>query len=146
MNSKSHRRSRRVGFTLIEVLLVLVILVILGSLVGLAVNRAQKQALRDAAKAQIQSFDTPLEVYNQNIRSLPSTSQGLQALVAAPSDLKNPNRWDGSYLKGNKVPVDPWDSEFKYELLDAENYRITSAGPDGQFGSDDDITTDGVNQ
>jgi general secretion pathway protein G len=142
MNYKSGRCSRRDGLTLIEVLLVLVILVILGSLVGLAVNRAQKQALRDSAKAQIQAFDTPLGLYQQNIRSYPTTGQGLQALVAAPGDLKNPERWVGSYLKGDKVPVDPWDSEYKYELVDIEHYRVTSAGPDGQFGTEDDITTD----
>jgi len=140
MTYDSHCRIQRSGLTLIEVLLVLVILVILGSLVGLTVNRAQKQALRDAARAQIQAFDTPLELYHQNIRSYPTSSQGLQAMVVAPGDLKNPERWNGSYLKGNTVPLDPWDNEYQYELMDTENYRITSAGPDGQMGTDDDIT------
>lgn len=140
MTYDSHCRIQRSGLTLIEVLLVLVILVILGSLVGLTVNRAQKQALRDAARAQIQAFDTPLELYHQNIRSYPTSSQGLQAMVIAPGDLKNPERWNGSYLKGNTVPLDPWDNEYQYELMDTENYRITSGGPDGQMGTDDDIT------
>lgn len=140
MTYDPHCRIQRSGLTLIEVLLVLVILVILGSLVGLTVNRAQKQALRDAARAQIQAFDTPLELYHQNIRSYPTSSQGLQAMVIAPGDLKNPERWNGSYLKGNTVPLDPWDNEYQYELMDTENYRITSAGPDGQMGTDDDIT------
>ena len=136
----SHDRFKRDGLTLIEVLLVLVILVILGSLVGLTVNRAQKQALRDATRAQILAFDSPLELYHQNIRSYPTSSQGLQAMVVAPADLKNPERWNGSYLQGNTIPLDPWDNEYQYELMDTENYRITSAGPDGQMGTDDDIT------
>lgn len=140
MTYYSHDRFKRDGLTLIEVLLVLVILVILGSLVGLTVNRAQKQALRDAARAQILAFDSPLELYHQNIRSYPTSSQGLQAIVVAPGDLKNPERWNGSYLQGNTVPLDPWDNEYQYELLDTENYRITSGGPDGQMGTDDDIT------
>ena len=140
MTYYSHDRFKRDGLTLIEVLLVLVILVILGSLVGLTVNRAQKQALRDAARAQILAFDSPLELYHQNIRSYPTSSQGLQAIVVAPGDLKNPERWNGSYLQGNTIPLDPWDNEYQYELMDTENYRITSAGPDGQMGTDDDIT------
>ena len=140
MTFYSNDRFKRDGLTLIEVLLVLVILVILGSLVGLTVNRAQKQALRDATRAQILAFDSPLELYHQNIRSYPTSSQGLQAMVVAPSDLKNPQRWNGSYLQGNTVPLDPWDNEYQYELMDTENYRITSAGPDGQMGTDDDIT------
>ena len=140
MTYYSHDRFKRDGLTLIEVLLVLVILVILGSLVGLTVNRAQKQALRDAARAQILAFDSPLELYHQNIRSYPTSSQGLQAMVVAPADLKNPERWNGSYLQGNTIPLDPWDNEYQYELMDTENYRITSAGPDGQMGTDDDIT------
>ena len=140
MTYYSHDRFKRDGLTLIEVLLVLVILVILGSLVGLTVNRAQKQALRDATRAQILAFNSPLELYLQNIRSYPTSSQGLQAMVVTPADLKNPERWNGSYLQGNTVPLDPWDNEYQYELMDTENYRITSAGPDGQMGTDDDIT------
>ncbi len=140
MTYYSHDHFKRDGLTLIEVLLVLVILVILGSLVGLTVNRAQKQALRDATRAQILAFASPLELYHQNIRSYPTSSQGLQAMVVAPADLKNPERWNGSYLQGNTVPLDPWDNEYQYELMDTENYRITSVGPDGQMGTDDDIT------
>lgn len=131
------RRAARAGFTLIEVLLVLVILVILGSIVGVGIRQAQKKALRDAAEAQLNGLKQGVKNYELDIRRYPTT---LQALVEMPSDLVNPQRWRvGGYLDAKQLPLDPWDGEYQYELVDTENFRIWSNGPDGQKGSEDDI-------
>ncbi|MCA9266097.1 MAG: type II secretion system major pseudopilin GspG [Planctomycetales bacterium] len=133
------RRQSRHGLTLIEVMLVLVILVVLASAVGLYARQAQKKALMDAARAQIGDFKTCIEVYQQHVYSYPSTTAGLQALIAPPNDLRNPDKWAGPYLDANVVPLDPWDGEYQYQLIDADNYVIWSLGPDGVDGSEDDI-------
>ena len=134
---QSNKR-RRSGFTLIEVLLVLVILVVLGSMVGVFVRRAQKTADVNATKAQIGMFEEALEPYQMEIKNYPTTQQGLEAMRTAPGDLRNVDRWDGPYLKKD-VPLDAWDNEYQYELLDPDTFRIWSLGPDGQDGTDDDI-------
>ncbi len=137
MNRNRNRRSARAGFTLIEVLLVLVILVILGSIVGVGIRQAQKKALRDAAEAQLNGLKQGVKNYELDIRHYPTT---LQALVEMPTDLVNPQRWrEGGYLDSKQLPLDPWDGEYQYELVDTENFRIWSNGPDGQKGSEDDI-------
>ena len=92
-----------------EVLLVLAILVILGGMVGFYFTRIQGNAYRDAAKAQIQMLDQAIEMYKLEVGSYPTTSQGLNALTAAPPDLRNPNKWRGPYLE-EQVPLDPWDN------------------------------------
>ncbi len=140
MNVQAVKRRDRQALTLIEVLLVLVILVILGSLVGLAARQQMKKALVDAAKAQMAGFSQSLDLYEMDIRNYPTTNQGLQALVEAPSDLNNPDRWRPGYLKSKQVPLDPWDNPYQYQLVDADNYRIWSWGPDGVDGTADDIT------
>jgi len=133
------RRFQRSGFTLIEVLLVLVILVVLASLVGFYVQGAQKRALMDACKSQIGSLSQVVESYQLDVRSYPSTSAGLNALITPPSDLRNPDRWRGPYLGGKKVPLDPWDMPYQYQLQDNANYQISSFGPDGAEGTEDDL-------
>ena len=128
----------REGLTLMEVLLVLVILVVLGSMVGIFVRRAQQTADINAAKAQIGFFEQGLEWYQQEVKNYPTTQQGLESLRQAPSDLPNPDRWKGPYLEKD-VPLDPWDRPYQYELIDPDNFRIWSLGPDGQDGTDDDV-------
>ncbi|MEM7313998.1 MAG: type II secretion system major pseudopilin GspG [Planctomycetota bacterium] len=143
MRSRS-RRARRSGFTLIEVLLVLVILVILASLVGFYVQGAQKRALADAAKTQIGRLKLCVDAYMVDVRTYPSTSQGLNALVSPPSDLPNQTRWRGPYLEGKNVPLDSWDQPYQYQMIDGGNYRIWSVGPDGSDGTADDISSNNL--
>lgn len=123
-----------------EVLLVLVILVILGSFAVVFVRRMQQQALNDAATTQIKLFENALRLYELNIRSYPTTSQGLEALISSPSGLSNPSRWKGPYLETDVIPLDPWDNEYQYELVDQDTYVITSAGADGVMNTEDDIS------
>ena len=134
---RSSRRRRR-GFTLMEVLLVLAILVILGSLVGVSIFQMQKNANIKAARTQIGLLEKAITAYQVDVGSYPS---GLDALLAAPADLRNQAKWSGPYLEKSQVPADPWGNPFAYELQSAESYRITSSGPDGQNGTADDISS-----
>jgi len=133
------RRCRRSGFTLIEVLLVLAILVVLGSLaVGLFTN-TQKKANIKAAQAQINLLDTPITEYHLELKQYPSS---LEALIAPPADLPPGAMWGGPYLKDNQVPIDPWGSPYQYAAPGSNNpqgYDLWSLGPDGVEGSEDDI-------
>jgi general secretion pathway protein G len=137
------RRHRRAGFTLMEVLLVLVILVILGSLVGVGISQNRRRAFNDAANAQIKLFRNALQIYEMDLNGYPNSSQGLQALVEMPSGLANESRWRGPYLDNKVLPLDPWDNAYQYELnADGASYTIKSAGVDGVFGTEDDVTNE----
>src|SRR4051812_16436326 len=131
-------RRRRHGFTLIEVLLVLAILVVLGAIVGVNVMNAQRRAQSDTAKAQISSLDGLIQQYALDIGSFPTTDQGLNALNQAPGDLRNPAKWRGPY-SNKEIPDDPWGHPYQYELT-GDQFRIWSYGPDRQNGTADDIT------
>ncbi len=133
-------RRRRAAFTLMEVLLVLVILVILGSMSVTFISMAQKSALLKAAKSQIGLFDTPLAEYNLELNSYPTTAQGLDALRHPPTDLRSSAEWHVFLSK--EVPLDPWKNPYQYQCPgqhNPETYDIWSFGPDGQNGTADDI-------
>jgi general secretion pathway protein G len=140
MKSNPKNKRNRRGFTLMEVLLVLVILVILGSLVGVGVRRARDRGFNDAARAQIKLFEKSLRFYEMDLLSYPDSSQGLAALIEVPSGLANESKWRGPYLEVKVLPLDPWDNAYHYELIDAETYRVASAGGDRTLGTEDDIT------
>jgi len=137
------RRRRRDGFTLVEVLLVLVILVVIASLAVTAYGPMQKKAYMKAAKTQIEVFANLLEAYRLDMNDFPATAQGLEALRSAPSDLANPDDWAGPYL-GKPVPSDPWDRPYQYAYpgkYDESMPDIWSLGPDGQDGTEDDVVS-----
>ena len=131
------RRSR--GFTLIEVLLVLAILVILASMVGVYFVGAPPGADEKASKAQIGMFKQQLDMFRLDVGSYPSGTQGLSALRNRPADLRQPQKWKGPYSEKD-IPLDPWDNPYQYELLNADQFHIWSLGPDQQDGNDDDIS------
>jgi general secretion pathway protein G len=144
MNRNLSRRRRRGAFTLLEVLLVLAILVILGSMVTVFFARTQQGAYEKAAKAQISAFEQAIDLYRLHVGTYPSASQGLESLRVPPADLKNPAKWQGPYIK-DTIPADPWDNPYQYELLDTSAmslnpYKITSWGADGVEGTEDDIS------
>jgi general secretion pathway protein G len=101
----------------------------------------QRTARINAAKAWVGLFKTPLEVYNLDIGRYPSTNQGLAALRVAPSDLPNPDKWEGPYLNKD-IPLDPWGHPYQYispGKYNPNTYDIWSLGPDGIDGTGDDI-------
>jgi len=141
MNGRN-KRSRRRGFTLMELLLVMAILVILLGLVAPRFLGTQKKANVNAAKSQIGLFKSPLEMFALDMNSYPTTDQGLSSLLEAPEDLENTSQWQGPYLDSD-VPQDPWGRDYQYEYPPTRQERdfpdIWSVGPDGEDGTEDDI-------
>ena len=135
---KSRPRRRRGGFTLLEVLLVLAILVILGGMVGFYFAGIQSKAYSDVAKRQIETFEEMLEMYRLDTGRYPSTQTGLNGLVQPGADLPNPKKWKGPYA-GEEIPLDPWDNAYKYEQVSPTQFRIWSMGPDMIDGTADDV-------
>lgn len=143
MRSFQNRTKRggvvRGGFTLIEVLLVLVILVVLGAIAASQFLGVQDRANINAAKAQVSQFATSIDMYRFDTKQYPGE---LEDLIQKPSDTTLAERWSGPYVDKSKVPVDPWDNPYKYSKEGKKNsakYDVWSTGPDGQDGSDDDI-------
>ena len=135
---KRPRHSSRRGFTLVELLLVLVILGILAALVLPKFTGRTEQARITAAQTQIATFGTALDAYEVDTGSYPRGQDGLLQLVAQPADVTG---WRGPYLKSD-IPVDPWGHAYIYEFpgkVNASGYDIRSAGPDGQAGTNDDV-------
>jgi len=132
------RTRRRGGFTLLEVLLVLAILVIMGSTVTYYFVGAQQRAYTRQAQNQISMLEDMLVAYHMDVGSFPNTSQGLSSLRTPPPELTNTTKWQGPYA-AKEIPPDPWGNPYQYELLAAEQYRIWSWGPDQQSSTEDDI-------
>jgi general secretion pathway protein G len=129
----------RLGFTLIELLLVLAILVVLASMVVTMFGGTQERALKDAAKGQVGILKSGVNLYKFHTRNFPSDLNGL---VVKPGDAAVANRWEGPYLDAGKVPLDPWDHDYKFVAPGKHNpdsFDIWSMGPDGQDGTADDI-------
>jgi general secretion pathway protein G len=148
MNMKNTmiNRSKR-AFTLIEMLVVIVIISILAALIIPNVLKHAAQAKIAAAKSDISTLSDSLQRYHLDNDVYPSTEEGLNALVSAPSDAKN---WKGPYLTKNTVPNDPWGNAYQYQSPgpSGEDFYIESYGPTGQPGGTGDnapITSDDSN-
>lgn len=130
------RRDRTGGFTLVELLVVLVILGLVMGLVGPRVLGYLSSSRERAAKLQIESFAAAIDLFFLDNGRYPTTSEGLNALVKAPSAA---GRWGGPYLKQASVPADPWGRPYEYRVPGKTTpYVITSAGADGQKGGASD--------
>ena len=131
------------GFTLVELMVVLAILVLLVALVGPRLLGSQEKADIKAAVQQIDSLETALKLYHVDNRNYPSTEEGLQALLSKPSDENRAKSWDGPYLDEDTVPADPWGNAYTYQYPPAHGSRdipnIASKGKDGQENTEDDI-------
>ena len=133
---------RRRGFTLVEIILVVAIIMTLVGLVGPRLASKAKRAKINATKIEINNIKTALGSFEVNVGDFPSTSQGLKSLVERPSDIPEAT-WQDRYM--DTMPRDSWGKEFRYACPSdkkGKDYDLTSAGPDGKFDSPDDITND----
>lgn len=126
------------GFTLIELMVVIVILGILAGLIVPRIMGRPEEAKQLKAKVQIESFETALKLYKLDNSTYPSTEQGLLALVEQPSTPPLAKKWrEGGYLEKGKVPKDPWGNDFIYISPGMHgDYDIISFGADGAEGGD----------
>lgn len=158
MKTKRMINRKRNGFTLIEMLVVLAILVLLMSMVGPKILGSRQKADINSAKTQIGMLQDSLQTYNIDMRTYPATEQGLVALVESPSESNDTkgakggassnagSKWDGPYVAKSSIPKDPWGNDYQYEFppthgKDKTIPNLWSFGPDGEDGSEDDIVS-----
>lgn len=123
---------RERGFTLLELLVVLAILGLLIGLVAPAVMRQFGAAKEKIAQQSVERLATVLDMYRLDVGSYPTTTQGIQALITQPQGVAH---WGGPYLKGDKLPEDPWGHPFVYRSPSerpGHDYDLYSLGPKGE--------------
>ncbi len=133
------QRRHSSGFTLIELMVVIVILGILAGLIIPRIMGRPEEARRMKARVQMENIETAIRLYKLDNGSYPSTEQGLQALVEPPQVGELPKAWrEGGYLEKGKVPKDPWGNEYIYLSPGIHGeYDLMSYGADGQPGGED---------
>ena len=136
---------RRGGFTLVELIVVMVILVLLAGTVTVVVINRVEDGKRTRARMDVAAMEQAVDLYYMDAGNYPSSQQGLEALVDEPTSPPIPAKWNGPYIKGSRVPVDPWGSDYIYDYPGTNNsdsFDIFSMGPDradGGTGNDMDI-------
>jgi general secretion pathway protein G len=132
------RATRELGFTLIELMLVLVILATLAGLVAPKFVGQGREAKIKTTKVQISNFETALDAFEIAVGRYPTSAEGLRALVVKPTT--DFGDWEKPFIKN--IPLDPWGSEYVYVYPGQHNvdsYDLYSYGPDAKLGGTDDI-------
>ena len=129
---KNKNRPGEQGFTLVEMLVVITIIGLIMGLIGPRVLNYLSESKVKAAKIQMQSFASALDLFYLDAGRYPSTSEGLAALVRHTAGVQS---WNGPYLKGGNVPSDPWNHPYVYRAPGEHGaFDIVSLGSDGQEG------------
>ncbi len=136
-HSRRLPRGRQAGFTLLELLLVLAILVVIGGIVTVNIGGAQTEAKINATKTQLNGLKNNIQMYQIRMNGIPET---LEALRDGPSDAAKKAKWVAPII--TEIPTDAWENQLEY-TVNGNTYEIRSSGPDGQPNSEDDITVDG---
>lgn len=138
MTTQRHRPASQSGFTLIEIMVVVVILGILAALVAPNILGRTGEARITAAQSDINSISNALDLYKLDNHAYPSTDQGLEALVSKPSGYPEPANWNPEgYLKN--LPKDPWGNDYQYLSPGSERaYDLYSLGADKREGGEGD--------
>lgn len=139
---KQRLSNKQRGFSLIELMIVLVILGLIAGIVGPQAMKYLGKGKTQSAKVQIENLSAALDMYRLEVGNYPTTSDGLKALVTAPSGARG---WNGPYLKKGDVPKDPWNNDYQYKRPGSNDhpYDLYSFGADGTNGGeaeDADIT------
>jgi general secretion pathway protein G len=132
MSRRRSRRGTQRGFTLVEILVVITIIGLIMALVGPRVLHYLTESKAKAAKIQIESLGSALDLFYLDVGRYPTSSEGLASLVQRPGNLPG---WNGPYLKGGVLPGDPWGRAYVYRAPGQHGaYDIISYGADGQEG------------
>ena len=134
---KQALRRRRAGFTLVELMVVIVIIGLLATVVAINVLPAQGKAMVGKARADISTLEQAIETYRLDNLTFPDDRQGLQALVAAPAGLSQPERYrEGGYVR--RLPKDPWGQDYQYRRPSTHGgqFDVFSWGADGKAGGE----------
>jgi len=127
--ARAHR-----GFTLLELVMVLVIIGVILAMVGPRVFNSLGRASSERAKVQIEQIGSALELYKLDTGRFPSTQEGLGALLAQPAGVAN---WNGPYIRDPKTLKDPWSRDFVYRSpAEKGGYDLISLGADGKEGGE----------
>jgi general secretion pathway protein G len=132
------RWRRAAGFTLIEVLVVIVVITVLATLVAPNVFRHVGSAKEATAKTQLEMLGSAIDAYRLDNDEYPTTEQGLAALRARPQSGPQPRSWRGPYLRRD-VPLDPWGRPYVYRspgVANPEGYDLLTLGRDGREGGE----------
>ncbi len=139
--SRDRKRQGEEGFTLIELMVVIVILAILTTIVAINVMPSGQKAKTTAAKVDISQLEGALNLYKLNYDSYPTTAQGLQALITAPAGVDASKYQKGGYIQ--KLPPDPWGHPYLYaspgQHGEADVWTLGADGKEGGEGADADI-------
>jgi len=132
--SIKERKSEK-GFTLVELIVVVVILGLLAAVVGPKLYDKLAKSKEQIAKIQIKELESALQMYAFDLGSYPTTAEGMDSLVRNPGNL---DAWKGPYLTKNELPNDPWGKPYIYRCPGQHgDYDLTSLGPDGVESDDD---------
>jgi general secretion pathway protein G len=134
--SHPNRMSREAGFTLVELMVVIVIIGLLATVVMINVLPSQDRAMVEKARADVAALEQAVDTYRLEMLSFPRMADGLEALVSQPARLERPERYrTGGYIR--RLPLDPWGNPYHYVFPGRRGaYDVYSLGADGREGGE----------
>ncbi len=139
MTRKERKRRIKYGFTMVELMAMLIIIGLLATLVVTKVASKIDQARETTTKANLKALAAAVNQFRMDTARFPTEDEGLLALIEQPSDVET---WEpGGYLETTEIPKDGWGNDFIYELFpeSGKQFVIRSCGPDGEQGTEDDL-------